>query len=638
MTPTITRWDGCYRDAWQDLIVPEAFAHPAKYSRGLIHRIYQHLLERGYVRPGQTVLDPFGGASLGAIDAATYGLQWIGVELEENFRIISHKNMLLWSQERWCTCGDYGAAYVSALRHAVSADSRGGEQNTPGQERPVLLEGMSQPSLFHWKENQRGDTPEIPRTATVEQGQAVVASHESQALDSGEWGESQGGEERPLARGTVCQSKRLCGDTSQRQAEIGTPACDGADARTTAQAQRVGTPSQRRQNRQSSREPRTDDLQPAHAPSQSAGAPAPDTPGVVLCMRGDRRDTGNTGPDTNRLFLTHLQTRQAAGIRPSVTRSQTCQSCGKLAVPLPVLLQGDSRVLRQVLAGAQAGCVVGSPPYAESNQQYAENWQYIDRSKGLIQTQQRGQHADSQRAATYGHAPGQLGALPPGTPPDALVSSPPYAGAGQVLGTHNGIDWSQAQDGGKVGTPARIASGEGYGSTPGQLGNMAIVSSPPYAEGLSKEHTYTDHSKRDKDSHRRIMTEKGIVDPFYGVTPGNLGTEATTFWEAASQIVGECAALLPVGGIACWVVKDYISKGKRVPFCDQWRQLCESHGLVLIEEIHASLVEEHGTQEGLFGEAETLTTERKSFFRRLAERKGSPRIDHETVLILRKED
>src|SRR3990167_5356956 len=50
-----------------------------------------------------------------------------------------------------------------------------------------------------------------------------------------------------------------------------------------------------------------------------------------------------------------------------------------------------------------------------------------------------------------------------------------------------------------------------------------VVSSPPYSEGLSKEHTYSDHDKRDKDSHRRIMTEKGIVDPFYGHTPGQLG-------------------------------------------------------------------------------------------------------------------
>ena len=61
---------------------------------------------------------------------------------------------------------------------------------------------------------------------------------------------------------------------------------------------------------------------------------------------------------------------------------------------------------------------------------------------------------------------------------------------------------------------------------------------------------------------------------------------------------------------------------------------CEAHGFTLVEEIHASLVEHHGTQEGLFSGPQAVTTEKKSFFRRLAEKKGSPRIDHETVLIV----
>ena len=54
----VTTWQGCYSDGWQDLIVPEAFAHPAKFARGLIHRIYRHLLERGYVRPGDDGAGP----------------------------------------------------------------------------------------------------------------------------------------------------------------------------------------------------------------------------------------------------------------------------------------------------------------------------------------------------------------------------------------------------------------------------------------------------------------------------------------------------------------------------------------------------------------------------------------------------
>ena len=50
-----------------------------------------------------------------------------------------------------------------------------------------------------------------------------------------------------------------------------------------------------------------------------------------------------------------------------------------------------------------------------------------------------------------------------------------------------------------------------------------VVSSPPYANGLGKEDTYADHAKREKDSHRSIMREKGIVDPFYGQHPAQLG-------------------------------------------------------------------------------------------------------------------
>ena len=44
------------------------------------------------------------------------------------------------------------------------------------------------------------------------------------------------------------------------------------------------------------------------------------------------------------------------------------------------------------------------------------------------------------------------------------------------------------------------------------------------------------------------------------------------------------------------------------------------------------LVKNHGQQETIFNGTEQIKTERKSFFRRLAERKGSPRIDWEDVL------
>lgn len=55
MNKKIDQWHGCYDDGWQGSIVPEAFSHPAKFSRGLIHRIYQHAKEMGWVKSGDWI-------------------------------------------------------------------------------------------------------------------------------------------------------------------------------------------------------------------------------------------------------------------------------------------------------------------------------------------------------------------------------------------------------------------------------------------------------------------------------------------------------------------------------------------------------------------------------------------------------
>ena len=89
------RWEGCYDQQWGKTIVPEAMAHPAKYSRGLIERIYRHCLARGYLEKGSLVGDCFGGVGNGGIIAADLGLNWIGVELEPRFVEWANKNFAL---------------------------------------------------------------------------------------------------------------------------------------------------------------------------------------------------------------------------------------------------------------------------------------------------------------------------------------------------------------------------------------------------------------------------------------------------------------------------------------------------------------------------------------------------------------
>ena len=143
-----------------------------------------------------------------------------------------------------------------------------------------------------------------------------------------------------------------------------------------------------------------------------------------------------------------------------------------------------------------------------------------------------------------------------------------------------------------------------------------VISSPPYSETRVGQESGQEHCGRGDQ---------------YGAEAGQLGAMSDDFWPAARQIVSQVHAALRPGGHAVWVVKDYVKGGERVPFSDQWRQLCESVGFVTLHEHHAMLVSESPGQMTIDGECETKTTSRKSFFRRLCESKGSPRIDWETV-------
>ena len=125
----------------------------------------------------------------------------------------------------------------------------------------------------------------------------------------------------------------------------------------------------------------------------------------------------------------------------------------------------------------------------------------------------------------------------------------------------------------------------------------------------------------------------------YGDTEGQLGTtQGDTFWAAAKTILEQTFQVLRPGGHAIWVTKRYVRDGKIVDFSADWVRLCESVGFELLHWHKAMLVEHHGEQHDLFSEPKKISTERKSFFRRLAEKKNSPRIDWEDVLCMRKQE
>lgn len=78
-------WTGSYEKGWGKFLPSDAYAHPAKIAHGLAERIYAHLLERGYVRPGDVVLDPFAGIGGFAFGAMNASLRFLGAELESKF-------------------------------------------------------------------------------------------------------------------------------------------------------------------------------------------------------------------------------------------------------------------------------------------------------------------------------------------------------------------------------------------------------------------------------------------------------------------------------------------------------------------------------------------------------------------------
>ena len=89
-------WHGCYDESWKDIIVDDAFAHPAKFAPGLIKRIFTEGLSRGWWKRGDLIGDPFGGIGSGGLVANGHGLDWIGVELEPKFVALAQENFKRW--------------------------------------------------------------------------------------------------------------------------------------------------------------------------------------------------------------------------------------------------------------------------------------------------------------------------------------------------------------------------------------------------------------------------------------------------------------------------------------------------------------------------------------------------------------
>jgi len=525
-------WYKCYGEGWTGMIIPDAFAHPAKFSRALIRRIYQHAIEQGYLTEGDTVLDPFGGVALGGLHAMRNGLHWVGVELEEKFVTLGGQNIDLWD-EQFGRMPRWGTATL------VQGDSR--------ELGNVLVEAggvVSSPPYAETAVEKSSDGVDLRKQYNTYQEQGGGASFEAfcatQRLHSQGYGGSDGqmAAMKPGSHATIVSSP---------------PYADGC----------------------------------AH--------------------------TGGNDPNPE-----HVKGGKLYGVG---------------------------------IAGA-----ISSPPYSESLASDDP-----DKRGGLFRDPRR--RSDKTLTAEYGETPGQLGGMKAGEF-GAVVGSPLFQqsvsrdtvdkDARVALARQLGISNAKhitAIDMEKVGQRTQR-----YGNTDGQLGQMnggdfeAVVSSPPWegtlesGEGLDVNKLYDGmvdrHGRSGSDSDRQKQVElmtKRIQGREYGESDGQLGQdEGETFWAAARQIMEQCYQVLAPGAVAIWVLKSFVRNKQIVDFPDQWRQLGEACGFESVEWIRAWLVEDRGKQWDLWGNLEERRVERKSFFRRLAEKNGSPRIDYEVVLVQRK--
>jgi hypothetical protein len=257
------------------------------------------------------------------------------------------------------------------------------------------------------------------------------------------------------------------------------------------------------------------------------------------------------------------------------------------------LVQGDSRRFAEIV-GRVCG-VISSPPFAI--QQTGGGIAKHNGTNGNIKT---GQNCGYQnQAATDGNIAGlQVGRL------DAIVSSPPWM-SNTCRGANDPIF------AGKFRGPQQYSE---ESPTDGRLGG---------------DRNSVAARKARQDRVASVQNIGEIVSQS-GASPTGL-VNVETYWQAMHAVYSQMLQAMNPGAVAAIVVKDYVSKGKRVPLCDDTCRLLEHLGFTVFERTRCWLVKEH-RQPGLFGGEHVERTERKSFFRRLAEKKGSPRIDWEEVI------
>jgi hypothetical protein len=542
--PVLT-WHGCYDSRWEGLMTKEAFVHPAKFSPGLIDRIYTHGLAVGWWNAGETIGDPFGGVAGGGIFAGYHGLNWVGVELEEKFVTLGNANLVKHGP-KWLALGEAS--------------------------RVVLLQGDSR------------------RFAEIVSDLDGIACSPP-FLD---------------ARSGTTNSRPAEGETKRRN-------------HTTQAGAGYGTS-----------EANIDHLPPGDLDGIVSSPPYAGLGGGGADSRPDRLEGSAASVKIN---------RDSYGIAAG--------QIGRAAT-------------------GKVDAILTSPPYADTNVATKDKRTAEERVEQIRRAVERGDEVGDEfkrilakginpnsnlKIAGYGRTAGQIGAMK-AVPLDGVVTSPPFSVdqpcASQTRAKKDYHAFTRGN--GTKRDQTMVTPGNIQAASVGDLD--AVVTSPPWEDQESAMNAgkFKDPAKfaqamtnRDGKDGRNGTSQRSRAAQFdratqtsYGESDGQLGNvTGETYWEAMSIVYAQCLLALKPGGVMAVVVKDYVKGGQRVPLCDQTLRLLLHLGFEPVCRIHAMLVKEHH-HNTLFEGRQTTRTERKSFFRRLAEKKGSPRIDWEEVLVVRK--
>lgn len=582
-------WHNCYDDSWKGIIVPEAFAHPAKMSRGLTNRIFKHALSKGWLKKGDVVVDPFGGIGSTGIVGAYLGIDVLCCELEMKFCKLAMENFNMHAP---------GLKKLGLPRpQIIQGDSRRLSEVIAGADCVV-----SSPPYAQLTRDANADYLKERLSGEYDKKRGFKPNKNTYTISDG-YGQTPGqlGAMKPGSIEAIISSppyaETLKGDGTQKET-----AAESRAKRVTA----GGSLGQSQRTQGYGSKGNLGNLKP--------GEPVPK--GVDAVVK-----KGLTNKTVSDSITIHENKKRKTTNRKHDTQKTSKEALGE-AERRDCLSLPDSKSISasngSILQSNTAKHIKDTKDIGNQGKRQRTS----GKEPSTIQTRQgKPNVSDNDRE---GQMPGVRNGGESGNPPQErrpLRQSTGESGNSlQFMSSeHNKKEVVEGQKSGTADTKEQCADG---------LEPIdCIVSSPPF-EGCQQVDNRKTFNKchADQASHLGWGTQS---------SESNLGNDkGETFWQAARQIVAECHKILKPGGHAIWVVKSFVRKGAIVDFPGDWRRLCEAQGFTTVCEHHVMLVKET-RHNGLFEEI-VETKERKSFFRRLAEKKGSPKIDYEVVLCTKK--